>query len=161
SSVWESFTPLINNTSQFAIERANYGQYVHIDSSDPVYDPGIVWPVQASDLGFDYNAPIVYSQLNDLLASFRTGGEYATGLPVAAAQADVVAHSMGGVITRSMPFLIPGFYSPVNYLRGVVHKLITIGTPHLGSPLAIDVLAPNPQSECMASLQAAAGDFPF
>ncbi len=44
-------------------------------------------------------------------------------------QVDIVAHSMGGLVARSMIEQCDG----VKY----VNKLITLGTPHLGSPLAI------------------------
>lgn len=59
---------------------------------------------------------------------------------IAIAQADFVAHSMGGDITRSMPSNIN--YSKRNFNKGYVHKLITIGTPHLGSPLARELIKP-------------------
>lgn len=44
-------------------------------------------------------------------------------------QVDIVAHSMGGLVARSMIEQ----YDGAKY----VNKLITLGTPHLGSPLAI------------------------
>lgn len=56
---------------------------------------------------------------------------------MAVVQADVVAHSMGGDIARVMP-TVTGFANQTNYGLGPVHKLITIGTPHQGSPLAGD-----------------------
>jgi hypothetical protein len=54
-------------------------------------------------------------------------------------QADVVAHSMGGDIARTMAGL-SNFTSQSNYGLGPIHKLITIGTPHLGTPLATDLI---------------------
>jgi triacylglycerol esterase/lipase EstA (alpha/beta hydrolase family) len=51
---------------------------------------------------------------------------------VAAVQADVVAHSMGGDVARTMPTLAT-FTGQSTYGLGPVHKLITIGTPHRGN----------------------------
>jgi hypothetical protein len=51
----------------------------------------------------------------------------------AAAQADVIGHSMGGLLTRIWT-QDPRFHnSRLNYGAGNVHKLITIDSPHLGS----------------------------
>lgn len=54
---------------------------------------------------------------------------------IAATQVDVVGHSLGGLITRSF-IQSPSYKAQKNYLKGYVHKLITLGTPHLGSPVA-------------------------
>lgn len=55
---------------------------------------------------------------------------------VAATQVDVVSHSMGGLITRARSVYSRAPYRrPANYLGGDFHKLITIGTPHRGTPL--------------------------
>jgi hypothetical protein len=49
---------------------------------------------------------------------------------------------MGGVITRTMA--VPNepwtFLTNDTYGHGPIEKLVTIGTPHLGSPLALDLL---------------------
>jgi pimeloyl-ACP methyl ester carboxylesterase len=50
---------------------------------------------------------------------------------VVARQVDVVAHSMGGLATRYFMETAPLFS-----ISNPVHKLITIGTPHQGTPLA-------------------------
>jgi len=52
---------------------------------------------------------------------------------IAATQVDVVGHSLGGLMTRSLSQQ-PEFISIKNYYKGYVHKLITLGTPHKGSP---------------------------
>ena len=52
---------------------------------------------------------------------------------------DVVAHSLGGLIARSYSQRATSnsdsFANSENYKKGYFHKLITIGTPHRGSPL--------------------------
>ena len=53
----------------------------------------------------------------------------------AAAQVYYVCHSMGGSVVRSAA-ASPDFKTQANYGQGYVDRLITLGTPHLGSPLA-------------------------
>lgn len=43
-------------------------------------------------------------------------------------QIDIVAHSLGGIISR--------YYMSVGAGRGKVHHLVTLGTPHRGTPLS-------------------------
>jgi hypothetical protein len=62
------------------------------------------------------------------LAEFRDAG-------IAASKVDVIAHSMGGLMTRSF-IQQPGYQHPGNYYEGSIHRLITIGTPHDGTPIA-------------------------
>lgn len=52
---------------------------------------------------------------------------------IAVAQVDVVGHSLGGLMTRSLSQQ-NHFKTSSNYYKGYVHKLITLGTPHRGSP---------------------------
>jgi hypothetical protein len=161
-AVWDNFPPLTPGSATFAVARADYSQTVSgVLSTTPAYQPKWPWPVKANELGFDYNAPNIFKQIQDFLVDFRVGAAGATGLEVAAVQVDVVAHSMGGVLTRTMPYVVHDFYSLENYQAGVVHKLITIATPHLGSPLATDILAPNSESLCTAKSQAELDGYPF
>ena len=51
------------------------------------------------------------------------------------AQADVVGHSLGGLMTRSFSQWESINLSKRNFKEGYVHKLVTLGTPHFGSPL--------------------------
>ncbi|HVS93329.1 MAG TPA: T9SS type A sorting domain-containing protein [Mucilaginibacter sp.] len=55
-------------------------------------------------------------------------------LGIVAVQADYVGHSLGGLQIRNFS-QDPAFIMPLNYNKGFIHKLITIGTPHLGSML--------------------------
>jgi pimeloyl-ACP methyl ester carboxylesterase len=143
---WLQFTPMITDP-RFAVTLADYSQHVTgVTGINPGYaNRGVVPPpvLPANVLGLDYNAPGVFLYFEQALASYRCCSS-PLGAPVAATQVDVVAHSMGGLITRDMPYVVQagpqtpaGFFSPENYGQGIVHKLITIGTPHLGahSPL--------------------------
>lgn len=52
----------------------------------------------------------------------------------AVSQVDIVAHSLGGLMTRSLA-QDPVFTNQKNFYKGYIHRFITLGTPHLGSPL--------------------------
>jgi hypothetical protein len=114
-------------------------------------------PATASSLGFSYNAPSVLSQVQSFVADFKNGQNPAQ-VQAAALQADVVAHSMGGDIARALAQQ-PGFLSSNSLGQGNIHKVITIGTPHLGSPLAIQLLSDN--NMCVRSMLALVGNFSF
>jgi len=138
-SSFDFFTPLISD-SRFAppLARVDYDQPVPgIVSSNPSYNSfDVLRDAKASSLGFDYNAPNVLNQLSSRVASYKLSQN------VAAIQADIVAHSMGGNIARTMTIL-PSFSNSLNFGLGSIHKLITIGTPHLGTPLASQLLQDN------------------
>ncbi|MBS1826579.1 MAG: hypothetical protein JST93_14785 [Acidobacteria bacterium] len=93
--------------------------------------------IKSNSFAFDRNAKAVLPKIVESINAFRSGRN-ALQLPVAAAQADIVAHSMGGLVTRSLPFQATYFDEP-SFRRGRVHKLITISTPHLGSPTTIQL----------------------
>lgn len=134
-ATWNDFTPLLGDP-RFSIFRANYGSLTEpIASAIP---SGAGSSVSANALGFEFNARYVAPQIDSFVNSFKRGRNPA-GIPVSDVQADIVAHSMGGNITRTMP-VMQGFASDTTFARGNVHKLITIDTPHLGSPVAIDIL---------------------
>ena len=136
---WSNFTLLLNDRHQrFSTFFADYGNvFVPITRSNPPI-PDITL-VRANQLGFDYNARIVFNQIRNSIQLFR---ETVNPLvqDVAAIQADVIAHSMGGVVTRTIP-LVENFLSEDTFGQGFIHKLITLGTPHLGSPLGIELLS--------------------
>jgi len=54
---------------------------------------------------------------------------------IAAAQVDIVAHSMGGLMVRGF-VQQPDYYNQTNFMKGYIHRLITIGTPHFGGNLS-------------------------
>jgi hypothetical protein len=53
---------------------------------------------------------------------------------VAASQVDIIAHSMGGLVARGF-VQQPDYRGKENYMKGSIHRLITIGTPHFEVPL--------------------------
>jgi pimeloyl-ACP methyl ester carboxylesterase len=74
----------------------------------------------------------VKKAIQDGLTAFRNLG-------IAASQADVVGHSLGGLMTRSFSQHTDEYFTPENFKKGYVHKLITLGTPHQGSPFGPEV----------------------
>jgi pimeloyl-ACP methyl ester carboxylesterase len=53
---------------------------------------------------------------------------------IAASQVDIVAHSMGGLMARGF-VQQPDYVKQDNFMKGSIHRLITIGIPHFGTPL--------------------------
>jgi len=54
---------------------------------------------------------------------------------IIATQVDVVAHSLGGLITRGLAKQ-DNYKNSENFNQGYINRLITVTTPHSGSPLA-------------------------
>lgn len=103
--------------------------------------------VQENALGVKYAAGVVSSQLARFINEFRTGDNQ-TSKAVAAIKADIIGHSMGGLVGRAIeqyPTESPGR----------VHKLITVGTPHRGSPLAGALLEDS--NSCVRNTMASVG----
>ncbi len=153
AEAWIGFGPQISpqNTTlwgemePYPANAVDYSSPVSVSSTNPAYPYPISFTqVDGNALGFSYNAPYVLLQLQVAIHN------YGTYWNAAAVQADVVAHSMGGDISRTMPSSTDsGFLcgdascGQNNYNLGPVHKLITIGTPHLGTPVAVDLLPNN------------------
>lgn len=150
---WGQFTPFVNDV-RFTLARGEFNDIVEdeVDHWDP-YDLSLLL-IKANAMGLDYNWPPVRGQLVDALDVFRKRGNRA-GVDIAAVQADLVGHSMGGLIARKVSR--ETFYSSVysNFGKGLIHKLITIDTPHLGSPVAKDLL--DDQNKCTRRLFAFLG----
>lgn len=117
-STWDFFLPLVTGSNssdpRFHIYRIDYSQQAG-DSVDSIERGAL-------------------DQLMGFTSSFKAA------FSVAAVQADVVAHSMGGLVARDM-VLDSRFSAAENFSQGFIHKLITIGTPHNGSQLATKLLA--------------------
>ncbi len=110
-STWDEFDPFLTNALPgLATYRADFSQ----NNGDGVL----------------FNTPNILNQAYNKLADFRASSQ------AAAAQLDFIVHSMGGLISDTMPSL-PYFRTPNNYGHGVIHKLITVDTPYQGSQLAI------------------------
>jgi len=176
-SNWNNFSPLYSNLGtptpdpRFYIGLVNYDTTptVTIVSSSPDYSSlpagtgmGLLAHATANSLCFQYNAPSAMSQIEGRITKFKSGVNPG-GIPVAAIQADIVAHSMGGDIVRTLPLqqglfqvnASANFLSNLNFGQGILHKVITIDTPHLGSTLATQLL--NGQNNCVANLLALGG----
>jgi len=104
-----------------------------LDRFAQVVGPGSQgWPVTAFDYrataasAFAVNALGLGVFLGDTLEQCRMQG-------YAASQCDLVAHSMGGLLAR---MVADHSRQSENYLKGSVHRLITLGTPHRGSYFA-------------------------
>jgi probable HAF family extracellular repeat protein len=160
---WNTFSPLVTGAasvdSRFSVGRVNYNATVNILASDPVYKLDKLGQAQANSLGLQYNAPNVRDQISQWILQFTQGSNPAN-VPVAAIQADIVGHSMGGLVTRTLP-LLPNFLSNSNFGQGYIHKVITVDTPHLGSPVAIQMLSPAENGGCLQNLLAGKADFAF
>lgn len=78
---------------------------------------------------FAINAPKIQGFVRDAVTKSRKKGYSTT-------KADVVAHSMGGLLTRLYTLDTDRFLRPDNFNRGDVGRLATVDTPHYGSSLA-------------------------
>ena len=149
ASSFNNFTPLITDTN-FNVSRAVYANTITgVTSTTPSFSSSVDSSIEANSLGFAYNAPGVLTQINNFIAAYRTSAN------VAAVKADIVAHSMGGDISRTAN-LLSSFLSPGTFGAGPIYKLITIATPHLGTPVAADLLASN--NTCARNVLASDGD---
>lgn len=149
---WNGFTALTNDPmKRFFVQLASFNLRFGgaVSASVPAYPADVLATTRQNTLGFAFNAPLVMMEIQQSIIDFRKSNN------VAAAQADVVAHSMGGNVTRTLENL-PGF---TKNGVGLVHKMITVDTPHLGTPLAIQLLAQN--NTCTRNLLASFGNIAF
>lgn len=150
ADAWEHFSPLLSSAMsdvRFRVAPLDYGYIpVRVISSSPPLTVDGLGKVTANSLGFTFNRGPLRQQIIALVNDFKTGVN-PEGIPVASVQADVVGHSMGGTIARSM-VLDAQFLSDSSFRQGVIHKLITIDTPHLGSALATRLLADDEFDGC-------------
>lgn len=135
NSDWSGFTPLVSDPqNRFHVGYADYSGFVPgITATSPSYSGVDLTKIRANALGFNYNAISVEKTIRSYINDFKSSQN------VAAVQVDVVGHSMGGDIARRLASVVD-FMRSDTYGQGLIDKLITVGTPHLGSPLAIDLL---------------------
>ncbi len=113
------FTSFIQD-SRFVMWIADY-------DGDSDNDPS----TRGSALSFAANALVPRTAVAQAIALFKLRRP-----GVAVMGADIVGHSMGGVLTR-VYFNQPEYRRRDNLMQGDVHKLITLDTPHFGSGLAL------------------------
>ncbi|HEX2642867.1 MAG TPA: choice-of-anchor L domain-containing protein [Thermoanaerobaculia bacterium] len=123
-------------------------------AGDPRFE---IYPANYKDTAaarFAANGSVVPLAIRDVLKLMRQR-EYAS------TQVDVVGHSMGGLLSRIWT-TAGGYRRNDNYNAGDIHKLITVDSPHSGSPLA-NLLAAVRDTPLIGPLAAgllAAGDMP-
>ena len=148
---FNNFTPLTTD-KLFDINYATYNNAITgITSTTPSLSS--TSGIEANSLGFAYNAPSVLAQINNFIAGYRASAN------VASVKADIVAHSMGGDVSRTM-YLLSNFLTNTTfptYGAGPINKLITVATPHLGTPVAADLLASN--NACVRNVLASDSDY--
>ena len=102
--------------------------YNRNDAAHTTYPGNYSLAPYSNAASFSVNEPYVDTAVQLVLNQFRQK-------QFAATQADVIAHSMGGLLTR----LYVGsnsFQQPGNYNMGDIHRLVTLDTPHIGSSFA-------------------------
>jgi pimeloyl-ACP methyl ester carboxylesterase len=114
SSSWEDKSWLRDPTQDYLVFKGDYG---------PTHDAS-----------FATNWPKVQGYIAKALIMARDQQGYA------ATQADVVAHSMGGILTR-LYAASPKYLRPDNFNLGDIHRFVTLDTPHGGSSFANLVIA--------------------
>jgi pimeloyl-ACP methyl ester carboxylesterase len=77
---------------------------------------------------FIANRDVPFQIAREALTALRNQG-------IAATQVDVAGHSMGGILSRNHVGLAT-YRRPGNFDEGDLNKLLTLNTPHTGSPLA-------------------------
>jgi pimeloyl-ACP methyl ester carboxylesterase len=76
----------------------------------------------------NYGINSIRNTVHEILREYRY-------FSIAAAQVDIIAHSMGGLMARGF-VQQPDYKGKESYMKGSIHRLITIGTPHFGGPLS-------------------------
>lgn len=119
------------------------------------------YAAQSAD-AFAMSAPVVALRIAETLSVFRDTYNSA------ASRASVAAHSMGGLVTRTIPLcrfqaglfqdcaatlqqLQYSYERPSNYFKGDIFKLITVGSPHLGTQFANRAQAERDRDCCLTS----------
>jgi pimeloyl-ACP methyl ester carboxylesterase len=96
--------------------------------NDPLHTTFVVdYEADNSD-SFSHNIPALLTALGDAVEASRQRG-------FSTSQADVIGHSMGGLLAR----LATGhdeYAVPDNLGYGYIHRLLTLATPHFGSSFA-------------------------
>ncbi|WP_413282938.1 VWA domain-containing protein [Vibrio sp. MA40-2] len=75
-------------------------------------------------------SPYIENPINNLCAKLRNETR------VACTRADIIGHSMGGLMARSYILRHLKYKEASNFNQGSIRRLVTLGTPHTGSGLA-------------------------
>jgi len=159
SETWNKFKPLVtgadSSDSKFYVARIDYSARVpNVTATDPSLSADDMAHIKANSVGLQYSASAVADKINVHLWDFKKG-KNPGGIAVAAVQVDVIGHSLGGLMARHL--VLNNFLSSSNLSSGYIHKLITIDSPHFGSPLAAQLLdAPN---SCVRQILANQSDY--
>jgi pimeloyl-ACP methyl ester carboxylesterase len=98
------------------------------EHNSKTFHPSAIKIMGGKALYGNYGIDSITNTINDKLREYHDNS-------IAASQVDVVGHSMGGLMARG--FIQQSDYKePDNFMKGSVHRLITIGTPHFGGPLS-------------------------
>lgn len=100
-------------------------------TEDPRYEKYLVDYAALSAQSFSDNASV----LKDAISNVVTGRN---NRRIATTKVVIVGHSMGGLLTRQLVANTNGslYYRKDNFGQGDIYKLMTMGTPHFGSPVA-------------------------
>lgn len=169
------FDGFIKNKKYPLVFRSNYGAKISsfrdkannpFQIDDDHSDPNrLLYKSEAlgSALGFEHGAQRLTEEIKTAIDQYR----YKIKLPgwhvgIAAAQVDLVGHSMGGMVSRQVAEL-PGYKNDQNYNQGYIHKLVTMATPHLGSCVANHMGQPQGWQEnaCVMELFSHQGMHPY
>jgi pimeloyl-ACP methyl ester carboxylesterase len=147
----------LEHDRRFAAVAINYGMKVSLQRSDPPVNwvKPIINAVTGSSLGIKYGSDVTAKSITErILPNVRQGRN--GGPAIAAAQVDIVGHSLGAVVARAVAI---ASVSKGIYGTGVVHKIVSIAGPHRGSPLATQLILE--QNQCMRDELAWAGLYVF
>ena len=108
----------------FKVSLADYGKY-----NATTFDP-----IAISEKGH-YGIDSIRNTTKATLEEYENKG-------IDASQVDIVAHSMGGLMARGFTQQ-SGYKNDDNNMKGYIHRLITIGTPHFGGTISRNSLWPS------------------
>ena len=74
------------------------------------------------------SSPFIFKKIEKIIQDFREKG-------IASTRADIIGHSMGGMMARSYILRHEKYKNFKNFEQGSVRRLVTLGTPHIGSGL--------------------------
>lgn len=153
--VFNSLIPAINDPASplFYVVALDYSTDIDSEVTSTVpADIRSLAHIRRNVVGVRYNAPFLLEAMAEGIEDFKEEGPFPSQspIPVAAVQADVVAHSLGGLMARGMVHVGTDYPMTANtqtsfgddesYGRGYIHKLITLGTPHLGTNFALRLI---------------------